>query len=115
VIAVPTPLRTGNFFAALLFLPVNLGCSLEEHIWRADFGMVVEFSLSVIDRKRRFPQHRQSPRTRTSGLGKYIPVYAKLTDGAGNVSKTAYLHFELQRITQSVWLRRLVADYIGHT
>jgi hypothetical protein len=26
----------------------------------------------------------------------YIPVYAKLTDGAGNVSKTAYLHFELQ-------------------
>jgi hypothetical protein len=26
----------------------------------------------------------------------YIPVYAKLTDGTGNVSKTAYLHFELQ-------------------
>jgi hypothetical protein len=27
----------------------------------------------------------------------YIPVYAKLTDGTGNVSKTAYLHFELQK------------------
>jgi hypothetical protein len=26
----------------------------------------------------------------------YIPAYAKLTDGTGNVSKTAYLHFELQ-------------------
>jgi len=26
----------------------------------------------------------------------YIPVYAKLTDGTGNVSKTTYLHFELQ-------------------
>jgi hypothetical protein len=26
----------------------------------------------------------------------YIPVHAKLTDGTGNVSKTAYLHFELQ-------------------
>jgi hypothetical protein len=26
----------------------------------------------------------------------YILVYAKLTDGAGNVSKTAYLHFELK-------------------
>jgi hypothetical protein len=29
-------------------------------------------------------------------LAQYVPVYAKLTDGTGNVSKTAFLHFELQ-------------------
>ena len=32
----------------------------------------------------------------TIACAQYIPVYAKLTDGTGNVSKTAYLHFELQ-------------------
>jgi hypothetical protein len=32
----------------------------------------------------------------TIACAEYIPVYAKLTDGTGNVSKTAYLHFELQ-------------------
>jgi hypothetical protein len=31
-----------------------------------------------------------------TNAAQYIPVYAKLTDGTGNVSKTAYLHFELQ-------------------
>jgi hypothetical protein len=29
-----------------------------------------------------------------AACAQYIPVYAKLTDGSGNVSKTAYLHFE---------------------
>jgi hypothetical protein len=33
---------------------------------------------------------------RLNRAAQYIPVYAKLTDGTGNVSKTAYLHFELQ-------------------
>ena len=29
-------------------------------------------------------------------FAQYVPVSAKLTDGTGNVSKTAFLHFELQ-------------------
>jgi hypothetical protein len=33
---------------------------------------------------------------RLNRAAQYIPVYAKLTDGTGNVSKTAYLHFELR-------------------
>jgi hypothetical protein len=32
----------------------------------------------------------------TIACAQYIPVHAKLTDGTGNVSKTAFLHFELQ-------------------
>jgi hypothetical protein len=32
----------------------------------------------------------------TIACAQYIPFYAKLTDGTGNVSKTAFLHFELQ-------------------
>jgi len=36
----------------------------------------------------------------------YIPVYAKLTDGTGNVSKTAYLHFVKQKRLRAHFYRR---------
>jgi len=37
-----------------------------------------------------------------AGNRRNYPVYAKLTDGTGNVSKTAYLHFELQPSAQGM-------------
>jgi hypothetical protein len=58
--------------------------------WTAKMGPAVVGGL---------PHHHVGCHTRNNtcnAASSYIPVYAKLTDGTGNVSKTAYLHFELQ-------------------
>jgi hypothetical protein len=44
---------------------------------------------------------------------RYIPVYAKLTDGSGNVSKTAFLQRMTLGSSLLVWINHLRSDVSG--